>query len=59
MAYVPRREPLGPALVERCLAVVIAIVGVALVCGAVGVAHVLTSRRIMALAALGGAAWGG
>jgi drug/metabolite transporter (DMT)-like permease len=38
--------------------VVVAIVGVALVSGAVGVAHVPTSRRIMAIAALGGCGFG-
>lgn len=37
---------------------VITIIGVALVSGAVGVAHVPTSRRIMAIAALGGCGFG-
>ena len=38
--------------------VVVAIVGIALVTGAVGVAHVPTSRRIMSIAVLGGCGFG-
>jgi drug/metabolite transporter (DMT)-like permease len=60
-AVVPAAAGIGfgerPSLVAY-VGVVVAIIGIALVTGAVGVAHAPTSRRIMAIAVLGGCGFG-